>query len=97
MGEEILRIPELIAHPEANEELARVFNKKVICGLKETASCDHPGGPVFSGSYQVVIEGKPRWFKVVPTIWDSDEEIPYIPGRSENSLISMRNRWNSLI
>ena len=77
-GAKYLGIPELIAHPEHNEELARVFNRSDFADLKKQLRATTPGEPVFSGSYQVVIEGKPRWFKVVArTIWDSDEDTLY--------------------
>lgn len=77
-GAKYLRIPELIAHPEQNDELARVFDRRDFADLKKKLRATTPGEPVFSGSYQVIIDGKARWFKVVArTIWDSDEDTLY--------------------
>ena len=77
-GAKYLRIPELIAHPEQNDELARVFARRDFADLKKKLRATTPGEPVFSGSYQVIIDGKARWFKVVArTIWDSDEDTLY--------------------
>lgn len=77
-GAKYLEISELIAHPEQNEELARVFDRRDYADLKKHLRETTPGAPIFSGSYQVRIGGKARWFKVVArTIWDSEEHELY--------------------
>lgn len=77
-GAKYLRIPELIAHPEHSEELAVVFAKSDFDDLKNRLRATTPAEPVFSASYQVNVEGKPRWFKVIArTIWDTDEDEMY--------------------
>lgn len=77
-GAKYLGIPEQIAHPERSEELFRVLNKSDFADIKKRLHETTPGDPIYSGSYQLMVAGKVRWFKVIArTIWDSDEEAFY--------------------
>lgn len=75
-GAKYLGIPELIAHPGKNEELSYVLSRADYDDFKSHMQATTPNDPVFSGSYQLTVGGKPRWFKVVArTIWDSEDSV----------------------
>lgn len=77
-GAHYLGISEIIAHPTQDETFRSIFLPEHFEKFQQKLRETTPEHPVVSGSYSLMVNGKPRWFKVVArTLWDSEDQSGY--------------------
>lgn len=79
-GAKQLGLKAVIAHPEQDKELLRIFAAESYSNLKERVYAATPLEPVINQNYLLLIQGELRWYKAVARPLWVGEESPEITG-----------------
>lgn len=78
-GARHLGVSEIIMKPTENEELLEVVYKQNVEDFRARIRNTTPDSPIVENNYQICLNGRKRWFKLVArALWQEDREPEYM-------------------
>lgn len=78
-GAKQLDVPELIMNPCENEILTNIFKQEDLFDFQDSLIKTTPSNPIIHKEYEISVDGKLVWFKIIArSMWSSDEKPQYI-------------------